>query len=171
MIGITEIIGEVVKTAALNYGKSITYVFGNAEYVKEQLDVYSQDPTIPKLPLIALFCPVEEKRGEVGYVSAATINLIIACSTTRELTNEQREEASFKQILRPIYNHFLNALKSDDRFDFGYKPIIKHVYSENYSYGRYGAYTPNQQAVSEPIDAIDIRNLEIKIKEFNTCRK
>ena len=33
---------------------------------------------------------------------------------------------------------------------------VKHSYSENYSYGRYGAYTDSGEAVSEPIDAINI---------------
>lgn len=37
------------------------------------------------------------------------------------------------------------------------------------SYGRYGAYTESGEAVSEPIDAINIRSMELIIKN-QTCR-
>ncbi|MDC2643733.1 hypothetical protein PO234_22125, partial [Bacteroides ovatus] len=39
------------------------------------------------------------------------------------------------------------------------------------SYGRYGAYTDSGEAVSEPIDAINIRSMEIKINNLNCRRK
>ena len=171
MIGITELIGEVVKATSERNGQEIRYVFGNTEYIKEQLDMISHDGSILKLPMIALFCPIVEQRGLLDCDSLVHINLIIACSTTHELSNEEREQASFKDVLRPIYNDFLATLMSDERFYFGYQKTIRHKYSENYSYGRYGAYTANDEAVSEPIDAIDIRDMEIKIKELNTCRK
>jgi hypothetical protein len=75
---------------------------------------------------------------------------------------------SFQNILRPIYKRFLEALLSDGRFDFA-EDEVPHEYSENYSYGRYGAHTGTGDAVSEPIDAINISNLELIIKPQN-CR-
>ena len=171
MIGITELIGEVVKATSVRYGQDINYVFGNTEDIKEYLDVVTFDESLVKLPMIALFCPVLEDRGDLNYVSSARINLIIACGTTKELSNKEREDSSFKNVLRPIYEDFIASLKADKRFFFGYEPRIKHKYSENYSYGKYGAYTANGEAVTEPIDAIDIREFEIKIKDLNTCRK
>lgn len=76
---------------------------------------------------------------------------------------------SFQNILRPIYNRLLDVLLDDMRFDWDFDDKIKHSYSENYSYGRYGAYTESGEAVSEPIDAINIRSMEITIKNPN-CR-
>ncbi len=76
---------------------------------------------------------------------------------------------SFENILRPIYGSFIDALKKDGRFDFGYKDVVAHEYSENYSYGRYGAHTGTGEAVSEPIDAINITNLELTVRKPN-CR-
>ena len=170
MIGITELIKEVVRAASEKYGEELNYIFGNDEYIKEMLDTYSRGECVTKFPLVALFCPISETRGEIGIATSAKINLIIAVGTSKELSNEEREEESFKKILRPIYDCLLECMKEDRRFDFGYKPIIKHEYSENYSYGRYGAFTSSNEELSEPIDAIDIRNLEIKIRTLNTCR-
>lgn len=144
----------------------IHYVFGNGRYIKANLDELSK--TLGrKLPLIALFCPFNEQRNSPDYYSKAKVRILIAHSTSRSWSNEQRLESSFKKVLRPIYDRFIEALKEDGRFDFGYDEHVSHEYSENYSYGRYGAYTEAGEEVSEPIDAINITNLELKVKQPN----
>lgn len=149
----------------------INYIFGNSEYFKETLDEKSLTPkgTQLKFPCIALFCPIVEDRTNPDYYTTAKVKLLIACSTKQGWSNAQRLNTSFRGILRPIYNRFIEALKEDGRLDFGYDGSMPHKYSENYSYGRYGAYTGSGEAVSEPIDAIDISNLELKVKQPN-CR-
>ncbi len=141
----------------------IHYVFGNATYVKSHLDELSKN-TDDKFPLIALFCPFNEKRDTPEYFSKAKVRLLIAISTSKEWSNGQRLVTSFQGMLRPIYSRFIEALKEDGRFDFGYDEHVSHEYSENYSYGRYGAYTEAGEEVSEPIDAINITNLELLVK-------
>lgn len=188
MKGIVEVIGDVVKemekelsiTIAVDVENDkfvsvenppLNYIFGSAKYIKEKLDEYSKVPITSenKFPLVALFCPVTEKRDNSDYYSKVTVNIIIACSSTKDWSNERRLQASFINILRPIYNRLITVLLNDDRFDTKYENIIPHEYSENYSYGRYGAYTESGEAVSEPIDAINIRSMELIIKN-QTCR-
>lgn len=181
---IIEIIADVVKetprecfitvpgikgTEAVIDCPEIHYVFGNAKYVKDNLDELSRTPTgnSMKFPLIALFCPFNEKRNSPDYYSEAKVRVLIAHSSVRKWSNEQRLVTSFQNVLRPIYNRFIEALKEDGRFDFGYDGHVRHDYSENYSYGRYGAYTDTGEEVSEPIDAIVISNLELKVKNPN----
>lgn len=98
------------------------------------------------------------------------MRVLIAHSSRRKWSNEERLVSSFQNVLRPIYDSFLKALMADGRFDFGYEEQIPHEYSENYSYGRYGAYTGTGEEVGEPIDAINISNLELKVKLPN-CRR
>ena len=149
----------------------LNYIFGNSRYVKDNLDELSKTPNGNeiKLPMIALFCPFKEQRDSYEYFSKAKVNVLIACSTIKDWSNEERLEYSFKNILRPIYRRLLDALKEDGRIDFGYDEVIRHNYSENYSYGRYGAHDGTGDAVSEPIDAINITNLELTITK-PTCR-
>ena len=105
------------------------------------------------------------------YYTKAKISLLIACSSCRDWSNEKREKTSFQNILRPICKKLFEVLKDDIRFDWGYAPVIKHKYSENYSYGRYGAYTEKGEEISEPIDAINIKALEIKINKPLNCNR
>lgn len=125
----------------------------------------------PKFPLVALFTPVLEKRDSEDYQMKAKVNILIACSSRQEWSNEQRLTTSFVNILRPVYERLMSALKSDGRFIIAYNGVIPHTYSENYSYGRYGAYTQSGEPVSEPIDAINIGNLEIKIKNVKCLNR
>ena len=144
----------------------ITYIFGDAQYIKDELDKYSKVTSIEKLPLIALFTPVKEKRGLPDIATEAKVSLLIACSSRTEWNNDERKVYSFENILRPIYNAFMDALKNSPQILKNYDGSMPHVYSENYSYGRYGAYTATGEAVSEPIDAIDIRDLQITINQL-----
>lgn len=150
---------------------TITYIFGGAQYIKDQLDEYSKVTGVEKLPLIALFTPVKERRGVTGTASEAKVSLLIACSSRKEWNNEERKVYSFENILRPIYDAFIDALKNNPQTVKNYDGSMPHVYSENYSYGKYGAYTATGDEVSEPIDAINISDLQIIIKEFNCTRK
>ncbi|MDE5976541.1 MAG: hypothetical protein K2G69_08330 [Muribaculaceae bacterium] len=144
----------------------INFIFGNAQYIKDRLEELSQSSTVemPKFPLIALFCPFSEQRGEENYYGRASVTVLIACSTTRELNNEQRREYSFVNILHPVYNRFISELEKDGRLEVP-KGGIRHSVSENYSFGKYGAYTPAGEEVGEPIDAIMITHLELKVRK------
>jgi hypothetical protein len=150
---------------------TINYTFGNGQYVKERLDELSRTDkgNEMKFPLIVLFVPATETRGKDNiYYSKSKVKVLIACSSKQQWSNEERKVYSFEYILRPIYRRFIEALKEDGRFDFA-EDEVPHEYSENYTYGRYGAYSSAGDAVSEPIDAININNLELNIKPQN-CR-
>ena len=149
----------------------LNYIFGNGQYIKDELDAYSksEDASSGKFPLVALFCPIKETKDSREYYSKDEVSLLIACSSTKDWSNEHRKVTSFQNILRPIYKRLKDVLLEDDRFDWGYEYIVKHNYLENYSYGRYGAYTESGEAVSEFIDAINISSMELTIKNLN-CR-
>lgn len=183
---IIDIIGDVVKATSedcriIPYNcdgvqteiscPPINYIFGNPTYWKDRLDEMSKTPTgnEMKMPLIALNCPFTEDRTDPKYYTQSKVWLIIACSTLQQWSNEQRRLYSFGNVLTPIYDKFIETLREDRRLDFGYRPLVRHLKSENYSFGRYGAVTPSGDEVSEPIDAIIISNLEIKVKSPN-CR-
>lgn len=149
---------------------TITYIFGDAQYIKDQLDEYSKVTGVEKLPLIALFTPVKENRGLKDITSESKVSILIACSSRKDWNNEERKVYSFENVLRPIYDAFMDALNKCPQIKKNYDGSMPHVYSENYSYGRYGAYTASGDAVSEPIDAINISELQITINQ-QICNK
>lgn len=179
---IIDILGDIVGNLSGNTevrmsqnGKSkpgITYMFGDAQYIKDQLDAYSKVTGMEKLPLIALFTPIKEKRDyDPEIASEASVSLLIACSSREEWNNDERKVCSFENVLRPIYESLMDAIRQCPDLRKNYDGTIPHVYSENYSYGKYGAYTASGEAVSEPIDAINIRDLKISVKLQNCRRK
>ena len=150
----------------------VGFLWGAPSYIKEQLDAYGKgtQASLGKLPLVALFCPVREARGLAGGYTEARVNLLVACSTRREWMNGERLQRSFVRVLRPIYRRLLEELEADVRLEWGYGGELPHTYSENYSYGRYGAYDENAGKLSEPIDAINITNLKLRINTKLSCR-
>ena len=157
-------------------GVGINYIFGSAQYIKDVLDVRSKGvgSNMPlKFPLIALQTPNVQTVDSGDYQYRTKINLIIACSSKKEWSNEKRMETSFKRILLPIYEKLVDVLLHDSRFEWNYGELeyVPHTMSKNFDYGRYGAMTPSGQEVSEPIDAIDVRSLEIKVNNQNCIRE
>lgn len=130
MKGIVEIIGDVVKEMSGNLtivmpadiendrfeevkNPELNYIFGSAQYVKDKLDEYSKVPSTSerKFPLVVLFCPVTEKRDSPDYYSKVSLNILIACSSTKSWSNERRLYASFINILRPIYERLIEVVR------------------------------------------------------------
>lgn len=165
---IIDLMGEVCKRLAQRRGHTVNYVFGDSSYMREYLlrmgKFRGKEPV--KYPLIGLYSPFNEYRDSNEYDCKADVNLIIAVNTLDSYTNNERLEISFKKILRPLYEGFIEELKSQKRFDFGYGPV-KHVYSENYSFGRRGAVDVDGESLNDKIDAIEIKNLELTIKKEN----
>jgi hypothetical protein len=110
---------KVVKSPKLNY------IFGSSQYIKDILDEYSKSlgQSEKKFPLVALFTPINEDRSDPDYFSKTKVSLIIACSSCKEWSNEERRTTSFKNILRPIYNRLFDVLLEDNRFDWDFDCI------------------------------------------------
>ena len=180
---VVQAVGEAVSIIKTNrdgsteavVGVPINYIFGSAQYIKDMLDVHSKGvgSNMPlKFPLIALQTPNVQVVDSPDYQYRTKINLVIACSSKKDWSNEKRMETSFERILLPIYEKLIDVLMHDRRFDWGYGNLeyVPHTMSKNFDYGRYGAMTPSGQEVSEPIDAIDVRSLEIKVNNQNCVR-
>lgn len=156
----------------------INYLFGSDQYIKDTLDTWSKSAPksnksagdtsgekVKKFPLVALFVPFTEQYGDPAIYCKASISVLIACSSRQEWSNEKRKETSFENILKPIYDRFIEELGRHDFVKEPYSGCFVHEKQDNYSYGRYGAYTQSGESVSEPIDAIVIRNLKLEIFE------
>lgn len=153
----------------------INYLFGNDQYIKDMLDVSSRvgagkSSGGKKFPLVALFTPITEERGVDGIDCRVDVSLLVACSSRKEWSNEQRKVTSFERILHPIYEELMNQLGRHENIREPYSGNFRHKKTDNYSYGRYGAYTQSGESVSEPIDAVVIQNLRLELIE-EPCKR
>lgn len=154
----------------LNKGKELqaNFVWGDSSYIREYLSILKKSSkTAPfRFPLIGLYSPFDEVRDSGAYGCRATVNLIIAVNTLPDYTNEQRLDISFKEVLRPLYKDLLKAIEETRMFDIPYIGLT-HTYTENYTFGKRGAMDVDGKEIDEKIDAIEIKNLELKLKKVS----
>lgn len=148
------------------------FVWGDSAYIREYLlTLKKSSATAPyRFPLIGLYSPFDEMRDSPDYKAKASVNLILAVNTLPGYTNEQRLEVSFKECLRPLYDDLMKAIEGCKMFDIPYEGL-SHTYTENYTYGKRGAIDADGKEVDEKIDAIEIKNLELTIKNVSCYAK
>lgn len=166
MRSINKIFEDVVKRVAEKYGSNVSFLFGDWAYISSQLTEWGKSSSTCKFkfPIICLYSPfIEDRTAPKRTVS---LEFIIMVNTLKEYTNEDRERTSFEQILRPIYDLFVEEIKKDRSIDVEYKDNIPHLYTENYRYGRVGVIGEDGKPFSDFIDAIEIKQMNLKIKDI-----
>lgn len=165
MKSVNDIFREIVAATAGEYGKNISYMFGDWDYIASELTKWSDSPAYSalKFPIICLYSPYEEDRS--GKDPSVSLEFLILVDTAQDYTNEEREEISFRRVLRPIYDIFIRKISESSDLKNDYNGIVPHRYVENYRYGRRGVEA-NGRPFRDFIDAIEIKDLRITIKNI-----
>lgn len=153
----------------LNEGRKnkVNFIFGDSAYIREYLlALKSSSSTAPfRFPLVGLYTPIQENANNGSF--SASVNLILAVNTLPSYTNEQRIDISFKEVLRPLYNDLMESITNVRLFNVPYSGIFNHTYIENLSFGKRGALDVDGKEIDEKIDAIEIKNLDLTLKNVN----
>lgn len=168
---VNRMFAEIVGRVSDKWGRNVSYLFGDWSYISNQLTVWGKSPkTSPlKFPIICLYSPfTEERDAEEARVS---LEFIIMVNTEKNYSNEDREIISFDKVLRPIYRLFMDEIRGDRRFASDYRGVVPHQYTENYRYGRVGVLGPDGKPFRDFIDAIEIKNLDLTIKNVKCYGK
>ncbi len=169
MTSVNEIFREIVGRVSERYGSHVSYLWGDWDYISNQLELWSQSKKKApfKFPIVCLYSPfTEDRREEKSQVS---LELIVMVNTLKDYTNEEREQVSFEKVLRPIYHLLMEEIAKDKRFVSNYRDIVPHRYTENYRYGRVGVAGPNGKPFRDFIDAIEIKEVDLTIKKTTCC--
>lgn len=166
---LVDIFRDIVKEASDDFGYTINYQFGDWQYMSKVLSAMGKSPVTAnkKYPMIGLYSPFEEDRADPLYVGV-NISMIIAVNTLKDYTNEDRLEKSFKDTLYPVYDILMKKISRCRYLNIGYKSIASHVKTDNFRYGRSGVYGEGKSEFDDRIDAIDIKDLRLKVN--NNCR-
>lgn len=141
------------------------YLYGKRKYINgilcsKDLDIKAK---YQKYPLIALFFDIAETVGTQGV--SYKLTLVIAALTKQEYTVEDRYAKVIKPILVPLYERFFVELKKSGLFmwknEQGFEGKPKHVRIVRPLWGTQGAEENEKYVFSDPLDAIEIRDLEI----------
>lgn len=162
---VNDIFADIVKKVSKRYGSNVSFLFGDWAYISNQLTLWGKSPKTSKLkfPIICLYSPFAEDRSSAE--TEVSLEFIIMVNTLKGYSNEDRQKTSFEQVLRPIYNLFLDEIKKDINIVRSYNDVVPHSYIENYRYGRVGVIGEDGKPFSDFIDAIEMKNVNLTIKE------
>jgi hypothetical protein len=150
---------------AASFGTTpVYYMYGHPMELANRLLELSKSPTegSKKFPLIILFTDITIDRSLVGFYGSTQLRMLIANFTLAEYTSVQRTEINFKPILHPIKKELLNQIDRHSRFT--YEDELSYKETDMYYYG---SQINDKNIFNDRIDAIEIRDLKLNIK--NKC--
>lgn len=163
------IVVDVIKDIVESMASTVYFMHGHPVDVVNQLSVKNQDKSLKfqRFPLIALFHDFTEAKGnDMRVNSEVNLNLIIATTTNPSYTPDQRYENSFSTVLYPLYNELLSLIAQSCMFLNTAPDMIPHDKTDRLFWGKTGLYGNVGNMFNDYIDAIEISNLNLQIKNF-----
>ena len=147
------------------------YIDGHPQEINLRLTEKSKDSTTKykRYPLIALrLDTTEEVYGRLHHFK---LNIGIFAYTDKNYTSAQRKELVFKPILYPLYYEFLRQLKLSGWFTWPPTSldVPKHTKVDRYFWGTGTENGNTKNIFSDPLDAIEILNLEVNL-DMKKCK-
>ncbi len=142
----------------------VYYMYGHTMEIANRLQELTNSPTEAhkKFPLVILFTDIKIDHDVPGFYGSTKLRLLIANFTDANYISEQRTELNFKPIIHPIKKELLKQIGLHYRFT--YPEELKYSETDMYFYG---SQINKSNAFPDPIDATEISNLRINIK--NKC--
>lgn len=150
---------------AASFGTTpVYYMYGHPMEINNRLVELSASPTEghKKFPLIILFTDITIDRSLIGFYGSTNLRMLIANFTLPDYISEQRTEINFKPILHPIKKELINQIDRHNRFT--YEDELTYKETDMYYYG---SQINNKNVFSDRIDAIELRDIKLNIK--NKC--
>jgi len=160
---IVQTVGSYTEIPHYTLGKPTDIMFYNSSYIEfEQILELIKDKAY-KFPLIF----VDANKVEwsmTGAIRECTLGrIIIATNCNPEWTTDIRDFQNFDTILRPLVNTFFDSL---DRFGYTIYET-KREWKEWKFFGKEGENGSTGNLFSDFVDAIEIKNLKLTLK--NKC--
>jgi hypothetical protein len=173
MIVVVDIIAEVVAEVSARLLPAFSTLDGNITGVhylhghpREILETLAQKDKsenfkFDKYPLICLFQDFVEK--DLGEHIQPSLNIVFCKSTVATYKASERYEKNFKPYLYPMYEAFMQALKTHRNFE-GYeaKELTK---IDRLFWGRVGVGGNEKNMFNDKLDAIEIIHLKTNFKK------
>jgi hypothetical protein len=148
-----------------NFGTTpVYYMYGHPKEIANRLQELSNSPTEgnKKFPLVILFTDITIDRSLIGFYGSTSLRMLIANFTLAEYTSNQRTEINFKPILHPIKKELINQIDRHNRFT--YEDELTYKETDMYYYG---SQINDKNIFNDRIDAIELRDIKLNIK--NKC--
>lgn len=148
--------------------------FGSHQYIANILDQKDKSPShYNKLyPFVGLVLDIEENR-KPRLNTYAELNLTIVLATgfnkKAELTNEQREQVSFKDVLYPLYEDLLVQMYNTNQFTIPEGSSGLDIPHKKYDLYYLGHQPENQNQWNRFVDAIELKITNLNLNNIGDC--
>lgn len=144
--------------------RPVYYMYGHPKEIANRLQELTNSPTEAhkKFPLIILFTDITIDRSLIGFYGSTSLRILIANFTLADYTSNQRTEINFKPILHPIKKELINQI--DRHIMFTYEDELTYKETDMYYYG---SQINDSNVFNDRIDAIELRDIKLNIK--NKC--
>lgn len=133
---------------------------------KDRHDTYKYQ----RYPIIALLQDFSEQMGESQrWRSRATMNIIIANSTSADYTSAERYTYNFRTVLYPIYDLLIKHIIRIKWFVNVAPGLVPHTKTDRLFWGRTGLYGNEANIFNDHIDAIEIDSLTLDLSLRKLC--
>lgn len=122
--------------------------------------------SVKKYPLVWLVMPTFERMSSLDMYTVSPIRMIIARWGNKTDKTPTRYEKNFKPFLYPIYLELLNQFYLDKRIMSRQPTDFSHT-KIDWPYWGGDQPTTDENLLSDYVDAIEIKNLELKINLKN----
>jgi hypothetical protein len=169
MILIDELLKSKVALAATELNRPIYFMHGHIQEIVQELKKLSEDKESKamRFPLVALLRDFPETKGqEIGIATEARFTLLIATRTEPTYNSEKRKAISFIPVLYPIWEAVEKQLLWSPQIQqsgIG----LNYTQIDHYFWGKEGIYGSEANIFNDWIDCIEIRDLNLKIKQPN----
>jgi hypothetical protein len=154
--------------------ETVHFEHGPWDEIIETLQQYDKSETLrySKYPLIALVHDFPEERGNAGgKYGEANLMIVIAHHTNQDYKSAERYTESYLPVLYPLYGELITQLSRSPFLSNPDSTAIRHIKTDKLHWGRNTLYSGGADAanvLSDHIDAIELRNLRLTIKN-NSC--
>jgi hypothetical protein len=143
----------------------LNYQHGYVTELDETLKQYEADPSLynQKYPLIWFAEPFTEIRASWKYWSdVKDMRLFILHATEKTTKAADRMTDVFKVTLLPIYRELISQI--DKSKVFVNQPQVLHSKTNRYYWGE-----KQQSVLTDPVDCIEVSQLQLKVKNNPNC--
>lgn len=161
-MNISEEIREVVNSMRSASDGPPYFMYGHRSEIAQRLSTLEKDPIKKRqrYPIIILILDNPGRRD--GDMIRYNLHLAVMTYRKGPINAEQRIVGTIEPILYPIYDKFLSALTFSGKFTWPGDPLSPpHTMYERPFWGTPGNEKNERQYFSDPVDAIELVNLEI----------
>lgn len=164
-----DILEQVTDDVRMSLGlNNVMYMYAPIGEILDTLATASSDATLSaqRYPFVAIVTDVSEEKGQRTDMQSRVVlpSVVFATLTSQEYTTKERYEQSFKTVLQPLYEMWIQKLTRNMYINVNDPDLTAHTKTDRLSWGKSQLWL-NRGVSVDNIDAIEVNGLSFMIRK------